>query len=104
MERENAMNNRMEIFDVIDDFYVGSETKVYRTLVLSTVKVKSFDTSELVSFIPRSPKYGATTDTLVVLRVVVLMIRVGLQPSATTGVLIPDPTSLANRSSCGDGL
>jgi hypothetical protein len=29
MERENAMNNRMETFNVKDDFYVGSEKKVY---------------------------------------------------------------------------
>jgi hypothetical protein len=49
MERENAMNNRMEIFDVIDDFYVGSETKVYRTLVLKAreeVNMKNSNTKQ----------------------------------------------------------
>jgi hypothetical protein len=34
MGRENAMNNRMETFDIKDDYYVGSDKKVYRTLVL----------------------------------------------------------------------
>jgi hypothetical protein len=34
MGRENAVNNRMETFDIKDDFYVESEKKVYRTLVL----------------------------------------------------------------------
>jgi hypothetical protein len=34
MGRENAVNNRMEPFDIKDDFYVESEQKVYRTLVL----------------------------------------------------------------------
>jgi hypothetical protein len=59
------------------------------------VKVKPFEGSELESFILRSVEYGATTETFVFIQLVVLMMRVGLQSSATatTCVLIPGPGS-----------
>jgi hypothetical protein len=49
MERENAVNNRMETFNIKDDFYVESEKKVYRTLVLKAreeVNMKGSNTKQ----------------------------------------------------------
>ena len=43
-------------------------------MCLSTVKVKFFEASKLESVVPSSVKYGATTETFVVLKVVVLII------------------------------
>jgi len=43
--RENAVNNRMEPFDIKDDFYVESEKKVYRMLVLKAQEVNMKDSN-----------------------------------------------------------
>jgi hypothetical protein len=55
---------------------------------LSTVKIRSSSPSELKSIIARSAKYGATTETFVVLKVVVVTMPIGLQSSETTHVFI----------------
>jgi hypothetical protein len=52
---------------------------------LSTAKIKSSSPSKLEYIIP---KYGATTETFVVLKVVVVTMAVGLQSSETTSVFI----------------
>jgi hypothetical protein len=53
-----------------------------------TVKVKSSESSELESGIPRSAKYGAGMEAFVVRKVVVLSMRVGLQSPGTASVFI----------------
>jgi hypothetical protein len=47
--RENAVNNRMETFNIKDHFSVGSEKQVYRTLVLQAqeeVNMKDSNTKQ----------------------------------------------------------
>jgi hypothetical protein len=62
-------------------------TKHITWTYLSTVKIRSSSPSELKS-IPRSAKKGATTETFVVLKTVVVTMAAGIQSSEAACVFV----------------